>query len=137
MEEHTPSGPALRADWSTQKIVQDASLLGRGWPFGRSGFFLEKRRVTAPADLALPKRVGVRVVGLGLGSAWSGPTCKKVELGLTRPEQRFAPTSPAHSQSYFRSSVTLLISIPTLLVRGVGYRLILETTYLVRIVVVE
>ena len=58
MEEHTPSGPALRADWSTQKIVQDASLLGRGWPFGRSGFFLEKRRVTAPADLALPKRVG-------------------------------------------------------------------------------
>ena len=88
MEEHTPSGPALRADWSTQKIVQDASLLGRGWPFGRSGFFLEKRRVTAPADLALPKRVGVRVVGLGLGSAWSGPTCK-VEICHIRPAQSF------------------------------------------------
>ena len=42
-----------------------------------------------------------RVIALrsGLGSGWSGPTCK-VEIDDSRPAQRFGPTSPAHSGSH-------------------------------------
>ena len=69
--------------------------------FRPPGGLLEKRnqntrrsRAAAPAGLEPPTRFG-----LGLGSDWSGPTCK-VEIDHTRPAQSFVPTSPAHNQSH-------------------------------------
>ena len=44
--------------------------------------------------------------GLGLGSGWSGPTCK-VEVDDTRPAHCFVPTGPAHSGSHFFGEVFL------------------------------
>ena len=74
--------------------------------FQPPGVFLEKfhqktrrRHVAAPTDLEPPKGsvLGV-VLGFGLGSGWSGPTCK-AEIDHTRPAQSFVPTSHAHNPS--------------------------------------
>ena len=95
--------PYERGQRSAQKFVQDASLIGRGWPLGPLGCFLEERhqntrrnRVAAPADLVPTRKVGVRLgLGFGLGSGWSGQTCK-VEIDHTRLAQSVLRTSPAH-----------------------------------------
>lgn len=76
---------------SAQNVVQDTSLNGESWSFGR------------PADLEPPERLGFQLgVGLGLGlrlwSGWSRRACK-VETGATHPAQSIGPTNPAHGRS--------------------------------------
>ena len=57
------------------------------------------QHAAVPANLKPPKGLGLRFgIGMGLGSGWSGPTCK-VEIDDTHPAQSFVPTSPAHRKS--------------------------------------
>ena len=98
------NGSPYVQDWSAQNFVPDAGLIGRGWLFGRPEFFGKNATTTGggAAWLSMPissplQRVGL---GLGLGSGWSGPTCR-VEIDDTRPAQSFVPTRPAHHQKLF------------------------------------
>ena len=59
-----------------------------------------RSRVTAPADIEPPKRLGSGLgLGLGVASGWSGPTCK-VEIGRPRPAQSDVQT-PFFFSSFF------------------------------------
>ena len=90
-------------DWWAPNFVRDAGLSRLVfWP--PRSFFCKKRhqntrrtRVTAPAGLEPPKGSAFGL-GLGLGSGWSGPTCK-LEIDHTRPAKVFVLTNPAHSGS--------------------------------------
>ena len=83
-----------------KKKVQDAVLVGRGWPLGRPIFWgkTPHKPAAEPRDCPCQPRAPQRVrVGLGLGSSWSGPTCK-VEIDHT-PAQTFLQGAPAHRGS--------------------------------------